>query len=72
MLIATSMASQSALDSRTGAGVEDVAEMAKQMTGLGARMEAVHRKRGRERRQRLGTRGTSADFYLCRDVRKVA
>jgi hypothetical protein len=31
MLIAASMASQSALNSRTGAGMEDNAEMAKQM-----------------------------------------
>jgi len=41
MLIAASMASQSALDSRTGAGMEDVAEMAKQMTRLGARWDGT-------------------------------
>jgi hypothetical protein len=35
MFIATSMASQSALNSRTGAGMEDATEMAKQMIGLG-------------------------------------
>jgi hypothetical protein len=35
MLIATSMASQSTLASRTGSGMEDVAEMAKQMIGTG-------------------------------------
>jgi hypothetical protein len=53
MLVAASMASQSTLHSRTGAGMEDVAEMAKQMIGLGWKT-STNRFHYRARIPRLG------------------